>query len=342
VILDRHNNLYGGSRHGDIIRFFPPDYKKWEVFAHIGGAPLGMAFDRDDNLHVCVGGMGVYRITPDRKVEMVTDETNRSIYSVNDDSRMRLADDLDIADDGKIYFSEATIRYEIHDWPIDALESRGNGRIICHDPKTGKSRTILRNLLFPNGVCIASNQQSILFSETWGCCVKRYWFEGPKKGQVEVLMENLPGYPDNINMASDGNYWMSLLGMRSPALDLAWKMPSFRKRMTLQVPRDEWLFPNVNIGCVLKFNDQGEVLDILWDMGAKNHPQITSMREHRGYLFLGGLSNNRIGRYKIPEGQCDPDFVQYDRRWKQAGGKGGSAQDAPAKASKAGTKKVLS
>jgi ribose transport system permease protein len=315
VILDRNDNLYGGSRHGDIIRFFPPDYTKWEVFAHIGGAPLGMAFDRDDNLHVCVGGMGVYRITPDRKVELVTDETNRSIHSVNDDSRMRLADDLDIADDGKIYFSEATIRYEIHDWPIDALEGRGNGRIICHDPKTGKSRTLLRNLIFPNGICIANNKQSILFAETWGCSVKRYWFEGPKKGKVETIMENLPGYPDNINWASDGNYWMSLLGMRSPALDLAWKMPNFRKEMTLQVPRDEWLFPNVNIGCVLKFNDEGEVLDILWDLGAKNHPQITSMREHRGYLFLGGLNNNRIGRYKIPEGQCDPNYVQYDRRW---------------------------
>lgn len=329
VILDRHDNLYGGSRHGDIVRFFPPDYKKWEIYAHIGGAPLGMAFDRDDNLHVCVGGMGVYRITPDRKVELVTDETNRSIYSVNDDSRMRLADDLDIAPDGRIWFSEATVRYEIHDWPIDALEARGNGRIICHDPKTGKTRTMIRFLMFPNGVCIGNDQQSIVFSETWGCTVKRYYFDGPKKGKIETLMENLPGYPDNINWASDGNYWMSLLGMRSPALDLAWKMPGFRKRMAKRVPRDEWLFPNVNVGCVMKFNDKGEVLDVLWDLGAKNHPQITSMREHRGYLYLGGLTNNRIGRYKIPEGQCDPDYVQYDRRWgKEAARRSAAATSA--------------
>lgn len=331
VILDRHDNLYGGSRHGDIIRFFPPDYKKWEVFAHIGGAPLGMSFDKDDNLHVCVGGMGVYRIKPDRTVELVTDETNRSIYSVNDDSRMRLADDNDIAPDGRIWFSEATIRYEIHDWPIDALEARGNGRIIVHDPSTGKTRTMIRGLMFPNGVCIGNDQQSILFSETWGCKVKRYYFDGPRKGQIELVMENLPGYPDNINWASDGNYWMSLLGMRSPALDLAWKMPAFRERMSKRVPRDEWLFPNVNVGCVMKFNDKGEVLDVLWDLGAKNHPQITSMREHRGYLFLGGLTNNRIGRYKIPEGQCDPNYVQYDKRWgKPVTGPGGVPLGQPA------------
>jgi ribose transport system permease protein len=43
---------------------------------------------------------------------------------------------------------------------------------------------------------------------------------------------------------------------------------------------------------------------------------ITSMREHRGYLYLGGIANNRIGRYKLAG--ADPNFVQYDRRWGKA------------------------
>jgi ribose transport system permease protein len=313
VILDRHDNLYGGSRLGDIVRFFPPDYKRMEIYAHIGGAPLGMAFDRNDNLYVCIGGMGLYRVTPDRKVEKATDETNRSYSSVNDDSRLRLADDLDIADDGRVFFSEATLRYEMHDWPIDALEARGNGRIICYDPRTNKTHTVLRDLMFPNGVCIASDRQSFLFAETWRCTVKRYWFDGPKQGTTELVLDNLPGYPDNINMSSDGAYWMSLVGMRNPALDLAWTMPGFRRRMAKRVPQDEWLYPNLNTGCVLKFNEQGEVLETLWDLNAVNHPQITSMREHKGYLYLGGLSNNRIGQYKLPD--ADPGFVQYDTRW---------------------------
>ncbi|MEQ1806671.1 MAG: SMP-30/gluconolactonase/LRE family protein, partial [Burkholderiaceae bacterium] len=288
VILDRDNNLYAGSRHGDIIRFFPPEYERMEIYAHIGGTPLGMAFDRNDNLYVCIGGMGLYRVTPDRKVEKVTDETNRSFHSVNDDSRLRLADDLDITDDGRIYFSEATVRYEMHEWATDGLEARGNGRIICYDTNTGKTHTVIRDLKFPNGVCIASDGKSFLFAETWGCTVKRYWFDGPKTGQTEMVLDNLPGFPDNINNSSDGHYWMSLVGMRCPALDLAWKMPGFRRRMAKRVPRDEWLFPNINTGCVLKFNEQGEVLETLWDLGGENHPMITSMREHRGHLYLGG------------------------------------------------------
>lgn len=305
VILDDEDYLYCGNRHGDIVRFTPPEYKTYEIYAHIGGAPLGMSFDKDGNLLVCVGGMGLYMVAKkDRAVTLVTDETNRSFFSIIDDSRLRLADDLDVAPDGKIYFSEATVRYEMHDWPVDALESRGNGRIVCYDPKTKKTRTVVRNLVFPNGVCTSHDGKSILFAESWGCRINRYWLEGPKKGTVEVLADKLPGYPDNINRASDGTYWVAIMGMRSPALDLALRMPDFRRRMARRMAADQWLFPNLNIGCVARFDDDGEIIESLWDRKAANHPMITSMREHKGWLYLGGITNNRIGRIRL-EGQND-------------------------------------
>ena len=313
VILDREDNLYCGTRHGDIVRFFGPDHRRHEVFAHIGGHPLGMAFDRADNLLVCIGGMGLYQISPQKEVLKLTDETNRSLFSVVDDSRLRLADDLDIAPDGRIYFSEATIRYEQEEWAVDALESRGNGRMICYDPRSGTTRTEIHKLVFANGVCMATDGCSFFFAESWTCSVSRYWFDGPKKGQVERVLSNLPGYPDNINRASDGNYWMALLGMRTPALDLALTMPGFRKRMARRVAPDLWLYPNINTGCVVKFDETGRILESLWDLGGENHPMITSMREHKGYLYLGGVSNNRIGRYKLPD--ADPNWCAQDAYW---------------------------
>lgn len=311
VVLDTDDNLYCGNRHGEIIRFFSPDYKKHEVYARIGGQPLGMTFDANYNLFVCVGGMGLYKVTRDRKVELVTDETNRSYLSVIDDSRLKLADDLDILPDGRILFSEATVRYEMHEWQTDALEGRGNGRIIMYDPKLKKTTTILRNLIFPNGIVLASDNQSIMFAESWNCSIKRYWFEGPKKGQVESVIENLPGYPDNINRSSDGNYWMAIMGMRSQVFDLAMRKPAFRKRMAKELPGDEWLAPNINTGCVVKFNEAGKILDVLWDRQGENHPMITSMREHKGYLYIGGISNNRIGRIKLDG--ADETFVSSGR-----------------------------
>lgn len=299
VILDQDDNLYTGTRHGDIVRFFAPDYKRSEVFCHIGGHPLGMAFSKGGELFTCVGGMGLYAVNKQGVARKLTDETNRSWMSIIDDSRLRLADDLDIAPDGKVYFSEATIRYDMQMWLVDALEGRGNGRLICYDPATNKTKTVLSNQVFPNGVCLAHDGQSVLFAESWMCRINRYWIAGPKAGQVEPLISDLPGYPDNINRASDGTYWLAIMGMRGPALEVAMKMPGFRKRMARRLPADEWLAPNINTGCIVKFNDRGEIVDALWDFGGQNHPMITSMREHKGHLYIGGITNNRVGRYKL-------------------------------------------
>lgn len=313
-ILDTDDNLYFGSRQGDIIRYFGPDHKDWEVYAHVGGMPLGMAFDRQGDLLCCIAGMGLYKIVKEtREVVKLTDETNRSWLSIIDDSRLRLPDDLDVAPDGRVFFSEATVRFDMHEWMVDALEARGNGRIICYDPRDGSTRTVIPGVRFANGICVAHDGKSLFYASTWSCTIERYWLEGPKKGTTETVIADLPGYPDNINRASDGTYWLAMVGMRTPAFDLALRKPGFRRRMVQQVAQDEWLFPQMNVGNVVKFNEAGEIVDCLWDRRGVNHPMITSCNEHRGYLYLGGIFNNRVGRYRIPG--ADPDFTNQGSYW---------------------------
>jgi ribose transport system permease protein len=83
--------------------------------------------------------------------------------------------------------------------------------------------------------------------------------------------------------------------------------------MVKQVPTDEWLAPALNHGCVLKFNEKGEALESWWDPTGISHSTLTSMREHKGYLYLGGLENNRIGRVKL--GGVDESWTGYDAYW---------------------------
>ena len=155
--------------------------------------------------------------------------------------------------------------------------------------------------------------RSFLFAETWACRVSRYYFDGPKSGTVEPVITDLPGYPDNINRASDGTYWLALVGMRTPSLDVALKMPGFRRRMALRIAPDEWLFPNINTGCIVRFDQTGRVLETMWDLGGENHPMITSMREHKGYLYIGGIFNNRIGRLEL--GGFDKSWTGPNSYW---------------------------
>jgi ribose transport system permease protein len=313
VILDREDNLYCGTRHGEIIRFFAPDYKKSEVFAHTGGFPLGLAFDKAGNLLSCVGAMGLYSISPDRQVTKLSAETKRSWTSIVDDARLRDPNDCDVAPDGRIFFTDSTTRYDAHEWALDSIESRPTGRLLCYDPKTGKTETILDKYRYANGVCLAHDGQSLFMAESWACRVHRYWFDGPKKGQVECVIKDMPGYPDNINRASDGTYWMAWLGMRTPSFDMALRHPGFRKRMTRRLPMDEWLFPNINTGGVVKFDESGKIIEALGDLGGNAHPMVTSMREHKGYLYIGGILNNRVGRYRIPN--ADPNWTGIGSYW---------------------------
>lgn len=299
VILDRDDNLYCGTRHGEIVRFFAPDYQRSEVFAHVGGFPLGLAFDQGGNLLSCVGAMGLYSISPDREVKRLSAETRRSLTSIQDDARLRDPNDLDIAPDGRVYFTDSTKRFDAHDWTLDSIENRATGRLLVYDPATGTTKTLLDGYHYMNGVCIAHDGKSLFFAESWACRVHRYWLEGPKVGTAECVIRDMPGYPDNINRASDGNYWMAWLGMRTPSFDLSLRHPGFRKRMTRRLPQDDWLFPNINTGGVVKFDDSGKIVGTLGDLSGKSHPMVTSMREHKGELFIGGIFNNRIGRFEL-------------------------------------------
>ncbi|RTZ98509.1 MAG: ABC transporter permease [Deltaproteobacteria bacterium] len=313
VILDRDDHLYCGTRHGEIVRFFAPDYTRSEIFAHVGGFPLGLAFDRSGNLLSCVGAMGLYSISPDRVVKRLTAETGRSLTSVIDDAILRDPNDLDIAPDGRIYFTDSTKRYNAYDWMLDSIENRATGRLLVYDPKDGSTKTLLDGYRYTNGVCMAHDNKSLFFAETWACSVHRYWLEGPRAGTAECVIRDMPGYPDNINRASDGTYWMAFLGMRTPSFDLSLQHPAMRKRMTRRLPQDEWLFPNVNTGGVVKFDENYNIIRTMSDFAGEAHPSVTSMREHKGYLFVGGILNNRVGRIKIDG--ADENWSAIDAYW---------------------------
>lgn len=62
---------------------------------------------------------------------------------------------------------------------------------------------------------------------------------GPKTGQSEIILDNLPGYPDNLNLNSRGNFYAGLGSVRfegvsliGPFLDLVGPYPTIKKILT--------------------------------------------------------------------------------------------------------------
>lgn len=316
VILDRQDHLYCGTRDGRIMRLLAPDYTEVETYAKIGGRPLGLAFDRQERLVVCVAGMGLYRVPAANQIERLTSQTKRSWRSIENDRQIKMADDLDIAPDGRIFFTDATKRYDMETWGLDLLEARPNGRLLCYHPENKSTSTVCDNLFFPNGVCVTHDGRYLLVASTWTCSILIFDLNRVKDGP-RYFCRGLPGYPDNINRASDGGYWVALAGMRTPAIDLAMEDPKLRLRMAKRVPPTNWLFGNLNIGGVLKCSVDGKIVDSYWDTPDGPLYMITSTREHRGSLFLGGVTNNKIGRIKLKSAQ--QDWIGPDSYWPDNG-----------------------
>jgi ribose transport system permease protein len=299
VVLDSEGHLYCGDRRGWIWRFDGPDHEEGRVFARVGGMPLGLAVSADDEILVCVGGMGLYAVSREGVPRALATRTKRTWHRLRDDSAIRLADDLDVAPDGKVYFSDASTRFDGVEYMFELVEARSNGRVLCYDPATGETTTVVRNHYFPNGIAVSHDGRSILINSSVLCRIDRYWIDGPKKGTLEPFLTDLPGHLDNINRASDGTYWVAFAAMRTPTFDLALEDGGFRRRMLKELPQDEWLMPNLNTSCVFKVDENGTILASYWDAAGEDHALITSMREHDGRLFLGGLVNNRVGRVDV-------------------------------------------
>jgi ribose transport system permease protein len=307
--IDDAGAVYCGDRRGWIWRMTSPD--EGAVFARTGGLPLGHVWDLDGNLLVAVGGIGVQRIFPDGSTQTVANQVRRNWLSLNDDSAIRFADDLDLDASGAIWLSDFSTRTNAAEYMLELVEYRPNGRVIRID-REGSTEVVITNHVFPNGICTAHDGRSILIASTGLYRVDRLWVSGPRQGQLETVLEDLPGYPDNINRASDGNYWMSFVGMRTPMSDLMMKYPAARRRMSKELPMDDWIVPQLNVSCVVKFDEAGRILKVMWDETLANYPMVTSINEHGGYLYLCGINNNRVGRLELDAseiGTIDPRAI---------------------------------
>jgi len=64
-------------------------------------------------------------------------------------------------------------------------------------------------------VAVSEDQQYLLINETGSYRVLRHWLAGPDAGETQVILDNLPGFPDNINNGLEGRFWIGLVAPRS-------------------------------------------------------------------------------------------------------------------------------
>jgi sugar lactone lactonase YvrE len=296
IAVSQDGKLYAAVASGRVLRM-NPDGTAQEVFAETGGRVLGFDFDREGNLIAADAIRGLLVVSPQGKVKTLTDRVGAD--------PIRYADAVVIAANGKIYFTDASGRFPPARWGgtfeaavLDILEQAATGRVLEFDPSNGATRSVAVGLSFPNGIALSTDQLSLFVAETgrfrvWKIDVAARDLDlGKGSMEATVLLENLPGYPDNLMRGLNGRIWLGFSGPRSPKVDAMAERP-FMREVTLRLPRVLWPLPK-RYGHILAFTEEGKVVEDLQDPSGA-YPETTGATETVDRLYVQNLHFNSIG-----------------------------------------------
>ncbi len=288
VVLDAAGRIYAGFDDGRIVQL-QPDGTQPRVFASTHGRPLGLIFDQSGNLIVADAIKGLLAIDKGGETKTLAQEA--------DGARFGCLNDLDVAADGTIYFTEASYKYPMSQFTRDLLEHQPNGRLMAFDPKTQKTRNVLKDLYFANGVAVSPDQSFVLVAETGMYRVRRVWLSGSKQGRADVFIDNLPGFPDGISSNGKDKFWLALVTPRQALFDRMLPYPFVRK-IVYRLPK--FLQPGPKrYSFVLGLDHNGRVVDNLQNGATDCYAQIANVVEREGALYFGSIGENTVGKFSL-------------------------------------------
>lgn len=280
--------IYVATHGGEIIRRGTNPKDVAEVFAITGGRPLGLEFAPDGTLYVADAFKGLLSIDQNGEVNVLATEA--------DGSPILYANDLDIAQDGTIYFTDASTRFgaeanggTLSASILDLIEHSNNGRVLKYDPVTGKASLFANGMTFPNGVAIGPDG-AIFVVETGAY---RVWRLSPDGAERKVVLENLPGFPDNINDAPDGTMWLGLVSPRNDLMDKLDQSPAIR-RAVLRLPQKMKPAPT-RYGFILRMRGDGKVVETLQDPKGAYALTTGAVTGPDGKIYVASLTERRLG-----------------------------------------------
>jgi sugar lactone lactonase YvrE len=298
VAVGPDGKLYVAVASGKILRM-ALDGTSQEVFVNTGGRVLGFDFDAQGNLIAADAFKGLLSISPARAVTTLATQFETI--------PLHYLDAVVVAKSGKIYVSDASMHFAPADWNgtfeasvLDILEQSATGRVLEYDPATREISVVAKGFSFANGLVLSADQQSLFVAETgryriWQLPViakKLDVSSTERQTAAKVVLDNLPGYPDNLMRGADGRIWVGLVKPRDTTIDTLAGFPYTRK-VILRLPRFLWPIPKA-YGHVFAFTEDGNVVVDLQNP-AGTYPETTGVTETADRLYVQSLHAKGLG-----------------------------------------------
>lgn len=283
VELDHTGHPVMGLQDGRIVRYDG----SWSEVADTSGRPLGLDPAPHGGLYVADATRGLMHLADHGALNVLAEDCGGR--------RLIFTDDVEVAPDGRVWFTDASTEFDQARWKLDLVEGRPNGRLCVYDPVSYEVEEVAPELHFANGVALSPDGRFALVVETSRFRVLRIDTE---TGLSSVFLDNLPGYPDGISSGTDG-YWIAIASPRKEWLDGLAPRPGFRTAM-MRLPA--FVHPKpAETARVLHVDHDGRVLHDLFDPTGTDLHVVTSVQERNGGLYLGSLVDHAFAWMKVPE-----------------------------------------
>jgi sugar lactone lactonase YvrE len=278
VLIDPDGQVWTGTEDGAIFRLHP-DGRRIERIGHTGGRPLGLEWLPDGRVLVADAHQGLLALDTHGRIERLVDSV--------DGRKMVFCNNAAVAANGDIWFSDSSTIHPIERWKDDFVQNTRTGRLLCRRAD-GRVEVHVEGLAFSNGVALAADESFVAVAETGARDVVRVWLTGEKAGARDLLCSDLPGYPDNIALGSDGLIWVTIASPRDPLVEaLQHRAPLAVRRGVTRIP--ERLQPKPKrTARVQAYDATGRLVRDI-DADASSYHMVTGVREHDGEVWFGSL-----------------------------------------------------
>jgi sugar lactone lactonase YvrE len=310
-----HGAIYTALSNGDVVRMGDDGHPV--TLVNTGGRPLGLAITPTGRMVIADAMKGLLTLNL-MAPHLETKPLLTRIDSPLPDDPLRYADAVAVDPSGNIWLTDASRRFGAKEHGgtfeasvLDILEHSCSGRVLVMDPVSERARVALSGLCFPNGMAFSADGKTLFLSETGTYRILKIDLarlsvtrssqgmsnvpslkNAMDQGAATVLIDNLPGYPDNLTRGEQGRIWVGLTKPRSKLLDLSASQPWLRAMM-LRLPRALWPVPKA-YGHIIAFNEEGRIVDDLQDpTGA--YPETTAATELGGKLYVQSLHAHSVG-----------------------------------------------
>ena len=288
VVVAADGTVYTGTEDGAIWALDPTTGSTRRV-ADTGGRPLGIELFDDGDLLVCDAERGLLRVSPaSGEVDVLCDRV--------DGRPMKFCNNAAIADDGTIWFSDSSLQFGVALWKDDFVQDTRTGRLMRRDPD-GTVAVVLDRLAFANGVALSAEESFVCVAETRGRTVVRHWITGPRAGDRDHLVTDLPGYPDNMSRGSDGLTWVTIASPIDPLVERLGSAPLGLRKLVTRIPEGLQPKPKRTIR-VQAYADDGRLVHDL-NLDHPGYHMVTGVREHHGKVWMGSLHEPSVAAYDL-------------------------------------------